>query len=125
MKTIPMSAPVKLPRRSKGKRPQFFRDPDIDQMMTFIIELTTEVSVLYERLDTVERLLERKGTISRADIESYQADAAVDTERSLRREKYLQRVFRMHGDEPRRAPRGLKTAKPKAKSKPKAKKKKR
>ena len=49
---------VVLPRTTKGKRPSFFADPTIDQMMTFIVELTTEVGVMRERLDTVERLLE-------------------------------------------------------------------
>ena len=34
---------VKLPRETRGKRPQFFDDPSLDQMMTFLIELTTEV----------------------------------------------------------------------------------
>ena len=87
---------VRLPRVSKGKRPQFFDDPAIDQMMTFIIELSAEVSVVYDRLDTVERLLDTKGTISRADIEAYRAPDAVEAERMARRDAYLKRVFRMH-----------------------------
>ena len=88
--------PIKLPRHSKGKRPYFFDDPAIDQMMTFVIELTAEVSVVYDRLDTVERLLETKGSISRKDIEAYRAPEAVETERMTRRDGYLKRVFRMH-----------------------------
>lgn len=92
-----MSEPqIKLPRQSKGKRPYFFDDPAIDQMMTFIVELTAEVSVVYDRLDTVERLLESKGTISRNDIEAYRPSDAVENERVARRDGYLKRVFRMH-----------------------------
>ena len=87
---------VRLPRVAKGKRPQFFNDPAIDQMMTFIIELSAEVSVVYDRLDTVERLLDTKGTISRSDIENYRAPDTVETERMARRDAYLKRVFRMH-----------------------------
>ncbi|MCB2106806.1 MAG: hypothetical protein KDE14_03845 [Rhodobacteraceae bacterium] len=87
---------IKLPRQSKGKRPYFFDDPAIDQMMTFIIELSAEVSVVYDRLDTVERLLETKGTISRADVEGYRATDEVEAERVARRDGYLKRVFRMH-----------------------------
>ncbi|MDX2222235.1 MAG: hypothetical protein SFV21_05775 [Rhodospirillaceae bacterium] len=87
---------IKLPRQSKGKRPYFFDDPAIDQMMTFIIELTAEVSVVYDRLDTVERLLATKGTVSREEIESYRAPDAVEAERMARRDAYLKRVFRMH-----------------------------
>lgn len=87
---------VKLPRVSKGKRPQFFDDPAVDQMMTFLLELMTEVSVLRERMDTVERLLDTKGTVSRAEIEAYRADAAVEAERTAWRDAYFQRVMRMH-----------------------------
>lgn len=87
---------VKLPRVSKGKRPQFFDDPAIDQMMTFFLELMTEVSVLRERMDTVERLLDTKGSVSRAEIEAYRADAAVEAERTAWRDAYFQRVMRMH-----------------------------
>jgi hypothetical protein len=87
---------VKLPRISKGKRPQFFDDPAVDQMMTFFFELMTEVSVLRERLDTVERLLGDKGVVSRADIEAFRADAAVEAERTAWRDAYFRRVMRMH-----------------------------
>ncbi len=92
----PSTAPIKLPRVAKGKRPQFFDDPAIDQMMTFIIELATEVSVVYDRLDTVERLLETKGTITKADVEAYRPDDTIEAERMARRDAYLKRVFRMH-----------------------------
>lgn len=65
--------------------------------MTFILELTTEVAVLKERQDTVERLLDAKGTISRADIEAYRADDVVEAERDSWRAEYIERVLRMHG----------------------------
>ena len=90
---------VKFPRHTKGKRPQVFESPEIDQMMTFIIELTTEVSVLSERLNTVEHLLDAQGTISREDIENYVPDAAVETQRVEARKAIIRRVFRMHGDQ--------------------------
>ena len=125
---------VRLPRVSKGKRPQFFDDPDIDQMMTIIIELSAEVSVVYDRLDTVERLLDTKGTISRADIEAYRAPDAVEAERMARRDAYLKRVFRMHQNTAptkpaktvvSKAPKAAGKAKAKPKTKPKAKKRRR
>lgn len=89
---------VKLPRVHKGRRPSFFEDPAIDQMMTFVLELITEVSVLRERLDTVERLLDEKGSILRDDIEAYRADEKVAAERAAWREAYLHRVLRTHPD---------------------------
>ena len=87
---------VTLPHHAKGKRSVFFDDPAIDQMMTFIVELSAEVSVVYDRLDTVERLLDEKGTISRADIEAYRPNEEVEAARNARREAYLKRVFRVH-----------------------------
>ena len=90
------AAAVKLPTHTKGKRPHFFDDPSIDQMMTFLIELTTEVAVLRERLDTVERLLDANGAVTRAAIEAYRAPPEVESERTALREAYLKRVFRMH-----------------------------
>lgn len=117
---------IRLPRVAKGKRPQFFDDPAIDQMMTFIIELSAEVSVVYDRLDTVERLLDAKGTVSRADIEAYRAPEAVENERMARRDGYLKRVFRMHQNSTppkasKPAAKPAAAAKAKTKAKPKAK----
>ena len=87
---------VRLPGETRGKRPHFFDDPAIDQMMTFMIELTTEVAVLRERLDTVEQLLEERGSVTREAIESYQPDPQREAQRSAWRDAYLKRVFRMH-----------------------------
>ena len=96
MARLPPLGEVNLPRVHKGRRPSFFEDPAIDQVMTFVLELVTEVSVLRERLDTVERLLDSKTSISRDDIEAYRAEPDVAGERAAWREAYLNRVLRMH-----------------------------
>lgn len=96
---LPLSTEVKLPRVSKGKRPSFFEDKSIDQMMTFILELTTELAVLRERFDTLERLLDENGTVTRAEIENYRANDEVAADRTAWREAYTNRVFRMHRQE--------------------------
>ncbi len=101
MTTLTAADQVKLPRVTKGKRPYFFDDPNIDQMMTFILELTMEVSVVRERLDTVERLLDQKTSITRDDIESYRPDGDVEAERVAWRDAYIKRVLRMHVPEGR------------------------
>ena len=87
---------VVLPRVTKGKRPYFFDDPNIDQMMTFFLELMTEVSVIRERLDTVEHLLDTKTSITRADIENYRPDAEAEAKCVAWRDGYVKRVLRMH-----------------------------
>lgn len=87
---------VRLPGHTRGKRPHFFDDPAIDQLMTFIIELTTEVAVLRERLDTVEQLLDVHGSVTRQAIEQFQPSAELESRRTAWREAYLKRVLRMH-----------------------------
>jgi hypothetical protein len=67
--------------KAKGRRPDYFEDPAIDRLLSLAMALTAEVSVLRERLDTVERLLEVKGGLNRADIESYMPDARAGEER--------------------------------------------
>lgn len=93
-----MSAEIDWIARSgakpKGKRPDFLGDPDAEKMLTMLMALVGEVSVLRERLDTVERLLETKGTISRADIEAYKPDLATGHERNRIVREYIARIMR-------------------------------
>ena len=87
---------ITLPRTSKGKRPQFFDDPAIDQLMTFFLEMMTEMSTLRERVDTIERLLDEKGTVSREEIEAFRPDAAGEAERAAWCAAFIRRVMRLH-----------------------------
>ncbi|HLL58969.1 MAG TPA: hypothetical protein VK391_03660 [Allosphingosinicella sp.] len=80
--------------KAKGKRPKYFEDPAIDRTLSIVMALLGEVSVLRERLDTVERLLETKGSISRADIESYAPDRDAAFERGASTREYIARVMR-------------------------------
>ena len=93
-----MSEPVDWIARAgakpKGRRPDFFEDPAVDRLLSLTMAVMGEVAVLRERLDTVERLLAAKGTISRADIESYAPDRAAAEERGLLTKAYIARVMR-------------------------------
>lgn len=91
--------PIRLPRSSKGKRSQFYDDPAIDDLMAYLLEHMAETAALRERLDTIERLLEEKGSVSRAEIEAYRPDAEVEKERSAWSQAFLRRVIRLHGPE--------------------------
>lgn len=90
---------VMLPRQTKGKRPLFFDDPAIDQVMTFVLELATELAVVRTRLDTVERLLDEHGSVTRAAIDAYDPGPAVEAERDAWLAEYYRRVLRMHTGE--------------------------
>lgn len=80
--------------RAKGKRPDFLGDPASERMLSILLALAGEVSVLRERLDTVERLLEAKGTIDRADIDAYRPDPAAAYDRGVMTKAYIARILR-------------------------------
>lgn len=80
--------------KAKGKRPAYFDEPALDRMLSMLMAVVGEVSVLRERLDTVERLLDARGTISRADIEGYEPDREAAYERGLLTKEYIHRVLR-------------------------------
>lgn len=80
--------------RAKGKRPDFLGDPTSERMLSILLAVVGEVAVLKERLDTVERLLDTKGTIDRADIEAYEPDRDAAYERASMTKEYIARVMR-------------------------------
>ncbi len=80
--------------KAKGRRPDFHEDPAIDRLLSLTMALVGEVSVLRERMDTIERLLEQKGSISRAEIEAYVPDRAAGDERGIATRAYIARVMR-------------------------------
>jgi hypothetical protein len=85
--------PVSLPRFAKGRRPQFYEDPAVDQLFAIVTALTGEISVLFDRLDTVERLLTESRVLPTQAIEAYVPDEAAAAVRAQRRDELLRRVF--------------------------------
>jgi hypothetical protein len=80
--------------KAKGKRPQYFADAGQERMLSMLMAVIGEVSVLRERLDTVERLLEEKGSLNRTDIESYKPDREAGFERGAATREYIARIMR-------------------------------
>lgn len=92
--TAPAAAPVRLARVAKGRKPQYFADPAVDKLLSITMTLAAELSVMRDRLDTVERLLAKRRVLARDEIERYTPDAAAEAEREARRQRYLDRVLR-------------------------------
>jgi hypothetical protein len=88
-----------MAKKAKGKKPVFFNDPQIDKMAGIIMALAGEVSVLRERLDTIERLVEKKGLCSRQEIETYRPDQQGTEERERWRAEYIARILRVVHEE--------------------------
>ena len=80
---------------ASGKRLYFFDNPDIDRLIAIVLAMAGELAVARERLDTVERLLARKGTLSRADIDEFRPSSVETAERGRWHLEYLARIFRV------------------------------
>jgi hypothetical protein len=80
---------------ASGLRPEFTGDPLVERLFGITLALTTELAVTRERLDTVERLLERHGLVPGVDIESYRPDPAAAAARAAAHQDYLARIFRV------------------------------
>lgn len=93
--TSESAPPARLPRDPKGRRAQFYADPAVDQLMAIAVALTAEVSVAFDRIDTLERLLAARGVVGAADVEAWQPDAEAAAERARRREALIERVFQV------------------------------
>ena len=90
-----MSSEIKLKRKAKGERPHFFDDPAVDKLLAMLMGLAGEVSVMRDRIDTIERIASEKNLFSEEDIENYRASEEVLKQRAERRELFLGEITRI------------------------------
>lgn len=90
-----MASDERLSRVAKGKRPRYFSDPAIDKLHAIVMSLVGELSATRDRVDALERLLDDRGAVSRADVDAYAPDELADAERQERRDAYIRRVMRV------------------------------
>ncbi len=81
--------------KAKGKRPWFLECRDSERLLTIVMALAQETAVLRERLDTVERLLDQNGALTRADIETFTPDKAAAEARGAWTQEFLARILRI------------------------------
>lgn len=89
----------KRPTVAKGRRPYFFDDPSVDKLLSILMSLTGEVSVLRERLDTHERLAESQLLPSAERIEDFEISDELQAIRAQERSALLKRVLRVISDD--------------------------
>lgn len=90
-----MEALVQLKRKAKGQRPLFFDDPDTDKLVSMLMGLAGEVSVMRDRVDTIEQLLGEKGLLSKAEIDYFEPSEEVLMHRAEARELFLGEITRV------------------------------
>ena len=82
--------------KSKGKRPYFYEDPAVERVLNITMAVAGELAVARERVDTLERLLEKKGILTREEIENYVPDSPIiEEQRQLWHSEYISRILRI------------------------------
>ena len=88
-----MNEKTKLPRVAKGKKPKYLDDGSIDNLMAMIMTLTQEISVLRDRIDTLERMLQSNEVISTKEFDDFVTSDELEMMRKDRRHDLLERVL--------------------------------
>lgn len=81
-------------KKSKGKRPKYLDENSTDHLLSMIMVLAEELAVSRERTDTLERLLETHGMVSRDEIERYIPNDDVGIERQVKHSELISRLLR-------------------------------
>jgi hypothetical protein len=82
-----------MKRESRGKRPQFYETPALDQMMSMIMVLASECSVLADELDSMKRIFAKRGIDLAGEMQALELDEAALEQREARRQQMLGRLF--------------------------------
>lgn len=81
--------------KAKGKRPYFFDDPAVERILSITMAVAGELAVVRERLDSLERILEKKDLLTMAEVEKYEPDDASAEERQQWHAEYIARILRI------------------------------
>ncbi len=81
--------------KAKGKRPYFFKDADVERVLSITMAVAGELAVMRQRLDTIEALLDARGQVSREDIEAFTPSAEQEAARSRWNQEYIARILRI------------------------------
>jgi len=90
-----LEAVIRSVSQTAGPRPHFFQDPDCDRLLDMTMALAAELSAVYERLDSLERILERNGGLKRAELDQFEPDADASRDRLAWDEAFVRRLLRV------------------------------
>ncbi|MEY3267997.1 MAG: hypothetical protein RL480_757 [Pseudomonadota bacterium] len=88
-----------LPRFVAGARPGFHTEPAIDRLVAMVLALTREVSMLRDRVDTLEVLGQQAGWLGAEAVETYVPPLPVRQRREAGREAMISRVLAIMAEE--------------------------
>jgi hypothetical protein len=82
-----------LPLDAAGRRPAFFDEPGVDQLVSMVLELATELWVIRERVYAIEDVATRQG-LDLSAMERWTPDTAQQAELAQMRARILENMFR-------------------------------
>jgi len=82
-----------LSNTTRGRRYNFFKDPDSDQLLSMLLATLSELSVTRERLFAIERLAEKKGLFTAEELEAYKFSDEEENKLSESQSDLLKEVF--------------------------------
>jgi hypothetical protein len=77
------------------KQGRQFDDPSMDTLLGIALSLGAEVYTLRDRVLIIEKMLEARGSISRADIEAYKPTPEEEAEIRKDNDEFIARLFRV------------------------------
>jgi hypothetical protein len=80
---------------AKGKRPNFYDNKGVDQLMSMVMVLASELNVLRDRVDAQERVAKLTGIDLATGIETLELDENALQEREAWRQDFMDRLFYM------------------------------
>ena len=83
------------PRVPKGNRPYALGDPHAERILYMVLAVATELSVLHDRVDTLERVGAARKNFSLKDLDSYEPNDEVAAQREAWRKGFIDRMFRI------------------------------
>jgi len=81
--------------KARGKRPYFFKDPDVERVLSITMALAGELAVTRQRLDTIERLLAERNILNEEQIEAFKPSPQQAEERGRWNQEFLARILRI------------------------------
>ena len=90
-----LEAVIRSAQQTAGPRPYFLADPDSDRLLAMVLALAGQLTTVYERLDTVTRVLERNGLLKQADLDQFEPDAETSRARMEWDEAFVRRLLRV------------------------------
>ncbi len=82
-----------------SKERPYFLAPELERVLAIAMTLAQELAVARSRIDTLERLLERKGLIGRSELEAFEPTSLEHTERARESAEYVDRILRGFGED--------------------------